>query len=142
MTFIPRGMTRRRTALPLAGLLLVQLASAAGHSLGLLFGMGDGVLRKGADMENSGVRGANVALASPPILGVAPYDVKFARTSGERPIRYLCFLHDRMGGLHRIEPHRFLAAQLRQPSGRFGRWVMTRGLNDGNAELIAATLEQ
>lgn len=42
----------------------------------------------------------------------------------------------------RIVPHRFLAAQLRQPSGRFGRWVMTRGLNDGNAELIAATLER
>lgn len=63
-----------------------------------LFGLGDGVLRKGADMENSGVRGANVAPVSPPFLGVAPYDVKFARTSGERPIQYLCFLHDRMGG--------------------------------------------
>jgi len=42
----------------------------------------------------------------------------------------------------RLVPHRFLAAQLRQPSGRFGRWVMTRGLNDGNAELIGATLER
>ncbi len=41
----------------------------------------------------------------------------------------------------RLMPHRFLAAQLRKPSGRFGRWVMTRGLNDGNAELIGSTLE-
>jgi arsenite methyltransferase len=41
----------------------------------------------------------------------------------------------------RILPHRFLATQLRKPSGRFGRWVMTRALNDGNAEMIAATLE-
>lgn len=41
----------------------------------------------------------------------------------------------------RVLPHRFLAAQLRKPSGRFGRWVMTRGLNDGNAELIAAALD-
>ncbi|HJR44439.1 MAG TPA: hypothetical protein VJ927_02430 [Actinomycetota bacterium] len=63
-----------------------------------LFGTGDGVLRKGADMENSGVRGANVLYATPPFHGVDPYDVKFNRTSGERPIRYLCFLHDRMGG--------------------------------------------
>jgi ubiquinone/menaquinone biosynthesis C-methylase UbiE len=41
----------------------------------------------------------------------------------------------------RFMPHRFLAAQLRRPSGRFGRWVMTRGLNRGNAELIHATLD-
>lgn len=41
----------------------------------------------------------------------------------------------------RLVPHRFLAAQLRRPSGWFGRWVMTRGLNDGNAELIDATLD-
>jgi SAM-dependent methyltransferase len=40
----------------------------------------------------------------------------------------------------RLVPERFLAAQLRKPTGRFGRWVMTRGLNDGNAELIGATL--
>jgi len=40
-----------------------------------------------------------------------------------------------------LVPHRFLAAQLRKPSGRFGRWVMTRGLNDGNAELISSTLD-
>jgi len=41
----------------------------------------------------------------------------------------------------RLVPHRFLAAQLRKPTGRFGRWVMTRGLNDGNAELIGSTLD-
>lgn len=41
----------------------------------------------------------------------------------------------------RLVPHQFLAAQLRKPSGRFGRWVMTRGLNDGNAELIGSTLD-
>ena len=41
----------------------------------------------------------------------------------------------------RAFPHRFLAAQLRRPTGRFGRWILTRALNDGNAELIAATLE-
>ena len=40
----------------------------------------------------------------------------------------------------RLVPHRFLAGQLRRPSGRFGRWVMTRGLDDGNAELIEETL--
>lgn len=38
-------------------------------------------------------------------------------------------------------PHRFIAAQLRQPSGRFGRLVMTRMLNRGNAELITATVD-
>jgi len=41
----------------------------------------------------------------------------------------------------RLIPHRFLAAQLRRPSGWFGRWVMTRGLDDGNAALIEATLD-
>lgn len=40
----------------------------------------------------------------------------------------------------RLVPHRYLAGQLRRPSGRFGRWVMTRGLDDGNADLIEATL--
>ena len=62
-----------------------------------LFGMGDGVLRGGGDMESSGVRGANVAPVGAPFHGVDPYDVKFARVSGDKPIRYLCFLHD-MGG--------------------------------------------
>lgn len=38
-------------------------------------------------------------------------------------------------------PHRFIAAQLRQPSGPFGRWVMTRVLNRENAELIGATVD-
>lgn len=41
----------------------------------------------------------------------------------------------------RLVPHRFLAAQLRRPSGWFGRWVMTRGLNEGNADLIDATID-
>ena len=41
----------------------------------------------------------------------------------------------------RLVPHEFLAKQLRRPSGRFGRYVMTRGLNDGNAQLIDATLD-
>lgn len=41
----------------------------------------------------------------------------------------------------KLVPHRFLAAQLRKPSGRFGRWVMARGLNDGNAELIGSALD-
>jgi len=41
----------------------------------------------------------------------------------------------------RLIPARFLAAQLRRPSGRFGRWVLARGLNDGNAELIDALFE-
>ncbi len=36
--------------------------------------------------------------------------------------------------------HRFVAGQLRRPTGRFGRAVMTRLLNHGNAELIEATL--
>ena len=38
-------------------------------------------------------------------------------------------------------PHRFVAAQLRQPSGPFGRLVMTRMLNRGNAELINAAVD-
>jgi arsenite methyltransferase len=38
-------------------------------------------------------------------------------------------------------PHRFIAAQLRQPTGPFGRWVMTRMLNRGNAELITASVD-
>jgi arsenite methyltransferase len=40
-----------------------------------------------------------------------------------------------------LVPHQFVAAQLRQPSGRFGRWVMTRMLNHGNAEMIASTID-
>lgn len=38
-------------------------------------------------------------------------------------------------------PHRLIAAQLRQPSGRLGRWVMTRALNRGNAELITSVID-
>ncbi|HTU58430.1 MAG TPA: methyltransferase domain-containing protein, partial [Polyangiales bacterium] len=38
-------------------------------------------------------------------------------------------------------PHRFIAKQLRQPSGPFGRLVMTRVLNRENAELINATVD-
>jgi hypothetical protein len=30
----------------------------------------------------------------------------------------------------RLVPQRFLAAQLRKPTGRFGRWVMTSGSAD------------
>ncbi len=41
----------------------------------------------------------------------------------------------------RLVPSRFLASQLRRPTGRFGRWILARGLNDGNAEQIAATLD-
>jgi arsenite methyltransferase len=41
----------------------------------------------------------------------------------------------------RVIPHRFVAAQLSRPSGSFGRWVMTRALNAGNAELIEGTLD-
>jgi len=41
----------------------------------------------------------------------------------------------------KLLPHRFVAEQLRKPSGRFGRFVMTRALNDGNAELIVSVLE-
>lgn len=40
-----------------------------------------------------------------------------------------------------IAPYGFVAAQLRQPTGRFGRWVMTRVLNRGNAELIAGAVD-
>jgi SAM-dependent methyltransferase len=40
-----------------------------------------------------------------------------------------------------LAPHRFVAAQLRQPTGRFGRWVMTRVLNRGNAELITGAVD-
>jgi len=41
----------------------------------------------------------------------------------------------------RYVPAEFLAAQLRRPSGRFGRWVMTRSLNRGNAELISSSVD-
>jgi ubiquinone/menaquinone biosynthesis C-methylase UbiE len=41
----------------------------------------------------------------------------------------------------RLIPARFLASQLRRPSGRFGRWILARGLNDGNAAQIDATLD-
>lgn len=42
--------------------------------------------------------------------------------------------------LARLIPDRFLAAQLRKPSGLFGRVVMTRGLNQGNAQLLEQAL--
>ncbi|MET0388652.1 MAG: class I SAM-dependent methyltransferase, partial [Polyangiales bacterium] len=38
-------------------------------------------------------------------------------------------------------PQRFLAAQLARPTGRLGRWVITRALNRRNAAMINATLE-
>lgn len=41
----------------------------------------------------------------------------------------------------RFAPAHFLADQLRRPSGRFGRWVMTRSLDRGNAELIESSVE-
>jgi SAM-dependent methyltransferase len=40
-----------------------------------------------------------------------------------------------------LAPHRFVAAQLRRPTGPFGRWVMTRVLNRGNAELITGAVD-
>jgi arsenite methyltransferase len=41
----------------------------------------------------------------------------------------------------RFAPAHFLADQLRRPTGRFGRWVMTRSLNRGNAELIDSSVD-
>jgi ubiquinone/menaquinone biosynthesis C-methylase UbiE len=40
-----------------------------------------------------------------------------------------------------LAPHGFIAAQLRQPTGLFGRLVIRRFLNRGNAELIAGAVE-
>lgn len=40
-----------------------------------------------------------------------------------------------------IVPHGFVAAQLRKPTGAFGRQLMTRLLNRGNEELIVQTLD-
>jgi arsenite methyltransferase len=52
--------------------------------------------------------------------------------------RYNDVIHRAFGTLI---PHRFLASQLRRPHGRFGRWVMTAGLNHGNADLILGTID-
>ncbi len=41
----------------------------------------------------------------------------------------------------RLVPARFMASQLRRPSGPFGRWLLARGLNRGNAAQIEATLD-
>lgn len=41
----------------------------------------------------------------------------------------------------RVIPQRFLAAQLRRPAGRFGRWFMTSALDHGNADLVKATVD-
>jgi hypothetical protein len=41
----------------------------------------------------------------------------------------------------KVVPHRFVASQLARPSGAFGRWVMTRALNTGNAEIVTGALD-
>ena len=40
-----------------------------------------------------------------------------------------------------LMPTKFIAGQLRKPTGPFGRWLLAGGLNEGNRGLLAATLD-
>ena len=51
---------------------------------------GDGVFTGNSDFESSGVRGANATSAS--------WDLKFTKTSGDTPFKYLCAIHPFMRG--------------------------------------------
>ena len=65
-----------------------------------VFPQGDGVLTSATDFENSGVRGVDL---SAPTQGHAPYDLKFAKPSGDKPYKYICLVHPFMSGSVKVK---------------------------------------
>lgn len=60
-------------------------------------GAGNGVLSGAADVEHSGIRGAQAEDLSPPAAGIDSFDVRFGAKSGNKPFKYFCFLHPMEG---------------------------------------------
>jgi plastocyanin len=58
---------------------------------------GNGVFRR-SDYENSGVLGASAAVST------APWDLRFSRTSGREPFKYICMIHPFMRGRVAVKP--------------------------------------
>lgn len=58
---------------------------------------GNGVFRR-SDYENSGVLGASAAVSN------APWDLRFSRTSGREPFKYICLIHPFMRGSVAVRP--------------------------------------
>jgi plastocyanin len=68
-----------------------------------LTGIGNNTWSGFDDIEHSGFRGADLQHLSPPLQYKAPYTVRMNKKTGKRPLRYLCAIHDRMGGTVVVE---------------------------------------
>jgi plastocyanin len=69
-----------------------------------LFGSGNGTWSGNNDVEHSGIRGAHVQGLTPPLRHKAPFTVRMNKTTGKKPLQYLCFIHERMGGAVTVKP--------------------------------------
>ena len=63
-----------------------------------LTGAGNGTWTGPNDVEHSGFRGADTQHLSPPLQHKAPFTVKMAKTTGKRPMQYVCAIHNGMFG--------------------------------------------
>jgi plastocyanin len=61
-------------------------------------GTGNGVLSGPNDAEHAGIRGMQAEHLEPPAAGIESFDVRFGATSGNKPFKYFCFLHQGMKG--------------------------------------------
>ncbi|MDQ3915226.1 MAG: hypothetical protein M3323_07860 [Actinomycetota bacterium] len=50
------------------------------------------------DVEHTGIQGADLQGLTPPLRGKDPFTVKMNKTTGKRPLQYVCFIHERMFG--------------------------------------------
>ena len=63
-----------------------------------LTGAGNGSWTGNRDVEHSGFRGADLQHLSPPLQEKQPFTVRMSKTTGKRPMQYLCFIHENMFG--------------------------------------------
>lgn len=63
-----------------------------------LTGAGNNRWTGNRDIEHSGFRGANLQHFTPPLQGKSSYTVAMEKRTGDDPMPYLCFIHDRMTG--------------------------------------------
>lgn len=56
-------------------------------------GTGNGAMRGPRDIEHSGIRGVQADKLTPPAAGLGSFDVKFNFRTGDKPVKYFCFLH-------------------------------------------------
>ena len=66
-------------------------------------GFGNGTWTSRSDVEHSGFRGADLQHLSPPLHYKDPFTVRMDKRTGDKPLRYVCFIHDRMNGKVAVE---------------------------------------